>query len=154
KEVMNYWLCVANEENWGIAKEKNIWGVSERHKNQLNKVEVNDLLVFYLRQEKLMDKVFPSRISGIFKAVSKAFKDEKKIFSPIIGEEIFPYRVKLEPVITPKEPVEFKPLIQKLDFITNKKVWASHLLEKAIKTMRIDAKISNKYWRMVPWEKQ
>ncbi len=130
---MKYWLCIANEKNWGVVKEKNIWGVSGRHKNQLNKVEVNDLLVLYLRQEKVNDKVFPSRISGIFKAVSKPFKDEKKIFSPIIGEEIFPCRVKLEPVITPKEPIEFKPLIQKLNFITNKKVWASHLLGKAIK---------------------
>ena len=83
---MKYWLCVANEENWGIAKEKNIWGVSERHKNQLNKVEVNDLIVFYLRQEKLMDKVFPSRISGIFKVASKPFKDERRFLVLSLGK--------------------------------------------------------------------
>ena len=30
---MTHWLCITTEENWKVIKEKNIWGVAERHKN-------------------------------------------------------------------------------------------------------------------------
>ena len=25
--MVNYWLCVTNEENWRVVKERKIWGV-------------------------------------------------------------------------------------------------------------------------------
>ena len=75
--------------NWKVVKEKRIWGVSERHKSKLNRVEIDDILTFYQKQEKIEDKMLPSRISVIFKAASKPFKDEKKIFSPFIGKRYF-----------------------------------------------------------------
>jgi predicted RNA-binding protein len=43
------------------------------------------------------------------------------------GEEVFPYRVKLKPVKIFDEPLDFKTLIPKLEFITNKKQWTGHL---------------------------
>lgn len=133
---MNYWLCITNEENWNVIKAENIWGVSEGHKNQLSKVEIGDFLVFYLKQEKIGDRVLPSRISGIFKVTSESFKDKKGIFSPIgFGDELFPYRVRLEPVIIPRESIEFKPLIQSLKFIKNKKKWWGHIQGKALRTI-------------------
>jgi predicted RNA-binding protein len=39
---MNYWLCITNEENWKVIREKNIWGVPERHKNTIAKVKFGD----------------------------------------------------------------------------------------------------------------
>ncbi len=89
---MNYWLCITNERNWKVIEEKNVWGVSEGHKSKLNMIEVNDLFTFYLKQEKVEDKMLTPGISGVFRAISKPFKDEEKIFSSAgFREEMFSY---------------------------------------------------------------
>jgi len=131
---MNYWLCITNEENWNVVNEMNIWGASERGRNQLNRVEIGDILILYLKQEKVNDEIRTSRISGIFKVVTKPFWDDKRIFTYRFKDETFPYRVRLEPMIIPKEPIEFKPLVQSLNFITNKKKWSA-FLQTAMRTI-------------------
>ncbi|MEM2458233.1 MAG: EVE domain-containing protein, partial [Archaeoglobaceae archaeon] len=45
---MAFWLCITTEENWEIIKNKNIWGVPERHKNTISKVKNGDRLLIYL----------------------------------------------------------------------------------------------------------
>lgn len=131
---MNYWICITNEENWNIVRNKKVWGVSERHKNQISRVKPGDVLVFYVKQERGEKGVKPSKIVGIFEATSKPFKDDSKIFSPVgFGDERFPHRVKLKPLIVPEEPLEFKPLIPKLRFIRNKDKWSGHLMGKAMR---------------------
>jgi predicted RNA-binding protein len=49
--------------------------------------------------------------------------------------ETFPLRIKLKPVKILKKPVEFKPLIPEMRFITNKKKWSGHLIGKAMRTI-------------------
>ncbi|MEM2352493.1 MAG: EVE domain-containing protein [Thermoproteota archaeon] len=117
---MNYWLCVTNEENWKVVKERKIWGVPKRNRRQIEAVKPGDLLVFY---------VMPKRIMGIFKAVSGTFESDELIFSwgEFGREEVFPYRVKLEPVAIAEKPVQFESLIPKLKFIVNKKMWTGYL---------------------------
>lgn len=117
--MTNYWLCVTNAENWEKVKEKKIWGVSERNKGQIGRVKIGDVLVFYIKRKK---------IGGIFKAVSKSFKDKKKIFETkgFSEEERFAYRVKLKPIAIPKVPIDFSTLIPKLDFIIAKKMWGGY----------------------------
>ena len=125
--LVNYWLCVTNEENWGVVRERKVWGVPERSRHQIENVKPDDLLVMYVK---------PQRVGGIFKAVSGSFEDRTKVFSwgEFGRKELFPYRVKLEPVIVPKEPVSFKDLILKLGFIMNKKMWTGHL-RRAMRTI-------------------
>ncbi len=76
-----------------------------------------------------------SRIVGEYEVVSDVFKDSKRIFKtpPGMGNESFPYRIKLKPINVFKRPVEFKPLIPKLNFIKNKKKWSGHLMGKAMR---------------------
>ncbi len=132
---MAYWLCITNEANWKVIKEKNIWGVPERHKNTIAKVKPGDKLVIYLKQEKINDEVKPSRIVGIYEVVSEPFKDSTRIFSSkgMRTNETFPWRVKIKPVKIFDKPIEFKPLIPKLKFITNKRRWSGHLMGKAMR---------------------
>ena len=52
-----------------------------------------------------------------------------------MGNETFPLRIKVKQVQIFKNPVEFKPLIPKLKFITNKKKWSGHLMGKAMRTI-------------------
>jgi len=118
--MVRYWLCVTNQANWRVVKEKLIWGVSERYRRRMEELSPGDLLVFYVR---------PKRIAGIFKAASKPFVDKKRIFSSegFRTDEVFPHRVRLEPVLVPPEPVPFEPLVPKLKFIKNKARWTGHL---------------------------
>lgn len=123
---MTYWLCITNEENWKIIKEKNIWDVPKRHKNTIAKVKQGGKLLIYLKQERDKDVIKEPRIVAVYEAVSEVFRDSSRIFkSPKgMGNETFPLRIKLKPVKIFDKPVEFKPLIPKLKFITNKKKWA------------------------------
>jgi len=127
---MKFWLCITNSDNWKVIKEKNVWGVSDRHKNTIARVEVGDKLAVYGISEKIGDKILEPRIYGIFEAKSTVFRDSKKIFK---GQESYPNRVKLEPLYVPERFVPFKPLIEKLTFIKNKKRWNTHLYGRAMR---------------------
>jgi len=132
---MRYWLCITTEDNWKVIKEKNVWGVPERHKNTIAKVKPGDKLLIYLKQENINGEIKPSRIVGVFEVVSEPFKDSTRIFrSKGIRNsgETFPWRVKIKPIKIFDKPIEFKPLIPKLKFITNKEKWWSYL-RKAIR---------------------
>ncbi len=132
---MTYWLCITNEENWKVIRERNIWGVPERHKNTIARVKPGDKLVIYLKQEIVKDKVVEPKIVAVYEAVSEVFRDSSRIFKTPkgMGNETFPLRIKLKPVKIFEKPVEFKPLIPKLKFITNKKKWSGHLMGKAMR---------------------
>jgi len=43
-----------------------------------------------------------------------------------MGDEVFPYRFRLKPVKVFNVPVEIKPLIPDLGFVTNKTQWFGH----------------------------
>ena len=118
--MAKYWICVTNEENWEVVKKRRVWGVPERRKRQIERVKAGDYLVFY---------VMPKRIGGVFKAVSKPFQSDDRLFSwgEFGRDEVFPYRVELEPTILPRKLLQFGELISKLKFITNKKMWSGHL---------------------------
>lgn len=132
---MTYWLCITTEENWKVIREKNVWGVPERHKNTIAKVKQGDKLVIYLKQERYKDKVVEPRIVAVYEVSSKPFKDSTRIFSSkgMRANETFPWRVRIKPVKVFGKPVEFKPLIPKLKFITNKRKWSGHLMGKAMR---------------------
>jgi len=130
---MAYWICVTNEENWEIIKTKNVWGVTERRKNTLMNVKPGDLLIFY---------VAPKRIGGVFRVVSKPYIDREPIFFPVKSrDEVFEYRVRIEPALLPKEPIDFTPLVEKLSFIKNKKRWSAPLRRAMFKIGREDYEI-------------
>ncbi len=132
---MVYWLCITNEDNWKVLKQKNVWGVPERHKNAIAKVKPGDKLLIYVKQEKVGDETKPSRIVAIYEAASEVFRDSSRIFkSPKrMGNETFPLRIKLKPIKIFDKPLDFKPLIPKLKFITNKQKWSGHLMGKAMR---------------------
>ncbi|MCK4476003.1 MAG: EVE domain-containing protein [Methanophagales archaeon] len=132
EEEKNYWICIGNSENWNITKEYQIWGVSEHHRNIIGKVREGDFLVFYTIMEKKEGEVIQPQLRGVYKASSNPFTGYTKVFKHV-GAELFPHRVQLEPVYAPENPVPFKKLIPKLEFITNKKRWHTHLFGRAMR---------------------
>ena len=72
--------------------------------------------------------VKPRKISGIFEAKTKPFM----ALEPILKNKTYSYRIKLNPVIIPKKPLDFKTLVGELSFITNKKYWGAYLQGRAM----------------------
>lgn len=129
------WLAISNRENSDISIRKHVWGVPRRYTNVIQRVKPGDIICMYVGQ-KLVDKeILPPAITSVFEVVSPVYEESSKIFtSPKkLGNEIFPLRIKLKPLTIFKEPVEFKPLIPRLKFITNKKMWSGHIRGQAMR---------------------
>ena len=110
---MAYWLCITTGENWKVIKQKNIWGVQEKHRNTIAKVKLGDKCLIYIMSTKKGDEVIPPRIMAVYEVASEVFKDSSRIFKPPARNrnETFPLRVRLKPVKIFEKPIEFKPLI-------------------------------------------
>lgn len=130
---MTYWLCITNRANWKVIKEKNIWGVQKRNRNTIAKVKSGDKLVIYIKQEREDKEILEPKIVGIFEVVSEPYEDSTRIFKAHVPNETYPLRVKIKPVKLGE--LEFKPLIPKLKFITNKKKWSGHLMGRAMREL-------------------
>ena len=136
---MAYWICVVNDENWAVVRSQHVWGVSKRWEKIISQVREGDLLIFY---------VIPKSLGGIFEAVSEPYYDESPIFYPVKArEEKFPYRVKLKPILLPKEHIDFTPLVPKLSFTKNKQYWSAPFRRAMFKIIEEDFKIIEEYLR-------
>ncbi len=111
--MSKYWLFIINKENWEVVKKTNIIGSNYEDKTDL--INKDDIIVVYA--------IRPiSSILATYKVVSK-FKENKKIF---MGN-IYPYRLRMEPIKILKTPILFKELVNKFSFIENKNSWHSYL---------------------------
>ena len=117
---MAYWLCVTNEENWEVIKDKLVWGVPSRRRKLIEQVKPGDILIIYVK---------PKRIGGIFKVTSELYEDHVPIFSwAEYGRvEVFPLRVKLEPTIIPNRVMDIGHIIRNLSFAKGKTRWTALL---------------------------
>ena len=81
------------------------------------------------------DTTLPPAITGCFEITSEVYEDTKPIFTapPKLGAEVFPLRIKLRPIKIFDPPIEFKPLISELKFITNKTQWSGHIRGQAMR---------------------
>jgi predicted RNA-binding protein len=95
----------------------------------MHRVKPGDTILVYVRQEKANDTILPSAITGAYEVVSGPYEDHSCLFvtPPQMGDEVFPFRMKVRPVAAFTEPLKFKPLIGDLKFITNKTMWSGHL---------------------------
>ncbi|SCL74144.1 EVE domain protein [Methanoculleus chikugoensis] len=126
---MTHWIASSNRDNWRILEKKHVWGVPKRNKTLMQRVKPGDTILVYVRQEKEDDTILPSAVTGAYEVISEPYEDHSRLFvtPPQMGDEVFPFRMKVRPVAVFAEPLEFKPLIQDLIFITNKTMWSGHL---------------------------
>ncbi|HRD26452.1 MAG TPA: EVE domain-containing protein [Methanoculleus sp.] len=101
---MTHWIASSNRDNQKILDTKHIWGVPRRNKTLMHRVKPGDTIL-------------PSAITGAYEVVAEPYEDQSRLFvtPPQMGDEVF------------AEPLEFKPLIPDLTFITNKTMWSGHL---------------------------
>ena len=113
---MTHWIASSNRDNARILDAKHVWGVPKRNKTLMHRVKPGDTIL-------------PSAITGAYEVVAEPYEDHSRLFvtPPQMGNEVFPYRMKVRPIKVFAEPLEFKPLIGDLTFITNKTMWSGHL---------------------------
>lgn len=85
------WLLSGNRENWKIALNKKLWGLSSKRKSVWQNIKQGDTLLFYVTQPL-------SRIIGYAK-VSKTFEGKDLIWPDEVqdNELKYPFRIEFEP---------------------------------------------------------
>jgi len=106
-------MFIITQENWRIVKKTNIIG--SKYKTKIDKIEKGDKIIVYI-------KTPHCKIKGFFEVLSKYQEDGRLFKGGIFGN-----RLKLKPTQILKKPIEFRSLINKLNFIKNKKRWYLHL---------------------------
>lgn len=117
----NYYIAVTDDDNWPVVRDKRVWGLPEGREKLIKRLKRGDYLFIYLISSRKGGVTLPPRLAGLFQVASEPYQDSERIFRG----RLYPNRVKLEPLIVPEEPVEFKPLVPKLTSIRNKKFWAA-----------------------------
>lgn len=131
---MACWLCITTEDNWNVVRQRNVWGVAERHANTIARVKPKDKCLMYVMTTKKNREIIPPRIVAAYEVASEVSRDTTRIFkSPPYKNEIYPLRIKLKPIKIFSKPINFKPLIPKLKFIKNKQKWTGHIQGKAMR---------------------
>ncbi|MDD2473676.1 MAG: EVE domain-containing protein, partial [Methanoculleus sp.] len=94
---MTHWIASSNRDNQKILDAKHIWGVPKRNKTLMQRVKPGDTILVYVRQEKEDDAILPSAITGAYEVVAEPYIDHSRLFitPPQMGDEVFPYRMKV-----------------------------------------------------------
>ncbi len=126
-----YWLCIKNERNWKSIKRNKIWGT--KFKGKVPKVKKGDKLVICLKHEKFSDEIKELIIVAIYEANSDVLEDSSEIFN-----KSYPYRIGFKPIKILEKPLEFEPLVSKLSFIKNKRVWDAYLQKPIVELLLVE----------------
>lgn len=132
---MTRWLAISNRENSRVIIQNAIWGVPKRYINTISRVRSGDTVLVYVAQKVVDKEVLPPAITGVFEVTSEVYEDTSRIFTAPqkLGDEGFPLRIGLRLIKVFDPPLEFKPLIPELKFITNKKMWSGHIRGQAMR---------------------
>ncbi len=125
---MTCWIASTNRTNWEVIRKNSIWGIPKRNIGIHSRVKPKDYLLIFISQQKEGYTLLPSAITASYE-ITQCFIDDTPLFTApaLMGDELFPYRCKLKPLKIFKHPLDFKPLISDLKFITNKTMWSGHL---------------------------
>ncbi len=124
--MARYWILSMSEDNYNIAKDRGLIGMSERSRPAIQKIAVGDLIIFYI-SKKHVDSL-PNdpaervqQFRGIAQVTGKPFESNDLIWH-VRESELFPFRRKVEFLSDASAAV--RPLIEKLSFVTNTIYWA------------------------------
>ena len=123
--MVTYWIAISDETNWEIIKDKNIFGVTERHKKQFKLIQPEDCLIVYVK---------PKQLGGIFSV-------KKKFRNPLFRWDGYVNQIKLNPLFIATSPKGLeREFIDSLDLFRNK-MWGATLKGKAL------IKITDNDWK-------
>ena len=124
--MARYWILCMSEDNYEIAKQHGLIGMSERAGKAIHHIGIGDMITFYINR-KTIDALLNDHAAkvqqfrGIARVKGEAFESDDVIWH-VRDSEIFPYRRAVEFLSDAR--VGVRPLIEKLSFVTNTMYWA------------------------------
>lgn len=127
--MFNKWLVTISEDNFQIALEKGLIGVSDRWHRPLEEMREGDNIIFYIGKKKV-GKGGPhssvSEFAGVAEVTGPVFVSEECIWHSK-GEETFPYQRKIKfPSSVAREKAS--EICRSLEFIRNPDYWMLYFL--------------------------
>jgi len=110
-----FWIIVASRDHVLEAVRQGIAQAGHGKKKPLERMIAGDILIYYSGKESLQDKSSYQKFTAIGKLT------EKEIYQVTINEKFKPFRRNAR-YFTVSE-LSIRPLINELDFISNKKTW-------------------------------
>lgn len=130
----NYWIQLFSVSTWKqfIGAGSSVTGFRKSRWSSVCKIQPGDYLLAYLTRV--------SRFAGVLEVTSAPYEDE----TPLFREELFPARVKVNPVIalTPESAIPVRELSSKLSMFRNLKTvysWAGRFRSSPIRWLQPDA---------------
>ena len=112
---MKYWINTISKDHVMVGKEAGFVQAGHGKKAPVEKLQAGDYMIFYSPKTSLEN----GKSVQAFTAVAKI--KERDVYRVIINENFQPYRKDAEYEDCQEVPI--KPLIEQLEFITNKKHW-------------------------------
>jgi predicted RNA-binding protein len=135
-------LCMS-EDNYQIAKEQELIGMSERARAAIHKIAIGDMITFYISRKKVDSRYNdPAQKVQQFRGIARVNGDAVKsndLIWHVRGEEIFPHRRKVEFLFDGQ--ADARPLIDKLSFVTNAAFWALPFQKGSVEVTERDFEI-------------
>ena len=112
---MKYWINTVYQDHVIVGKEGGFVQAGHGKKASVEKLQPSDYMIFYSPKTSLENRT----IVQAFTAIAQ-IKD-KDVYQVVINDTFQPYRKNA--VYEECQEVSIRPLIEKLDFITNEKHW-------------------------------
>lgn len=112
---MKYWINTISKDHVMVGKQEGFVQAGHGKDAPVKKLQQGDRMIFYSPKTSLQD----GKPVRAFTAIAK-IKDDN-IYRVVVNENFQPYRRNAEYENCREVPI--KPLIEQLDFITNKKHW-------------------------------
>lgn len=133
------WLVTISEDNFQIALEKGLIGVSHRWRKPLEEMKEGDNIIFYIGKKKV-GKGGPnssvSEFAGLAEVASPVFVTKERIWHSR-GIELFPYRRKIKFSST-KTRAKALEICHSLGFIKNPDYWMLYFFTAIRKLSDVD----------------
>lgn len=112
---MKYWINTISQDHVMVGKREGFVQAGHGKEAPVKKLEPNDYMIFYSPKTSLEN----GKSVQAFTAIAKI--QDKDVYQVVINDNFKPYRK--DAIYEDCQEVSIRPLIEQLEFITNKKHW-------------------------------
>lgn len=133
EKIMKYFIIVASKDHVEVGVKKGIAQAGHGKKTQLEQLEKDDWVIYYSSK----DKYENGKAYQKFTAVGQV--EDDKPYQVKVSSDFEPWRRKIN-YYSVKE-LEIRPLLDDLNFITNREKWGIHLMSGFVEIDKADFKL-------------
>jgi len=127
KKRTGYWVAITSRGYWEKIIEMGTWGFSEKHSKRVETVKDGDKAIVYLTAD---GRRYPSSIGGVAQFVGKPWRKREQA---TLFDTFYPIRLKISIQEICEPPLDFKPFMGNVSFVSPGKNWGAALQGQPIK---------------------